>query len=371
MGGSIPGGMLTALATEPLLRLEEVSAGYDYHPAIEADRMEVVEGERLVLLGPNGAGKTTLLMVLGALLPPFRGRLFYRGAPLTRSTLPAFRRRVGILLQEPHLFRGTALTNVALGLARLGLSRARRREAASAALQLARADHLANRPAHRLSVGERRRVALARTVASSPELLLLDEPLAGVDPPSRRDLLSLLPRVLDGKTLVMVTQSLEEALAVADRLALVIGGRLVQVGTPEEVSASPASQEVERFLGGEVFLPGRVVRAGELSLVALAGGGEVRVAGPAAPGPCYLRVRPETVSLHREPPRGSERNLIAARVVGVREADRGCLAVDLDAGAPLRALVTREALTDLGVRPGERVLAAIKATAVALVSRVR
>jgi len=234
-----------------LLRCEHVTVRRGKREVIRDVSVELRAGEIVGLLGPNGAGKSTLLDALAGALPPATGRIERHG-------------RVGIALQSPDLARRTVLANVMLALAWWGVPRDERGDRAREALRAIGADHLASRPAATLSGGERRRVHLARAIAVRPDVLMLDEPFAGLDAEVRsnllEDALSAL-RSSDRATLVVVHDR-AEAWALADRLMILLDGRLVASGPPRELLDQPPSVEVARFLGFD----GRIEDGRELLL---------------------------------------------------------------------------------------------------------
>ncbi|HEY5188315.1 MAG TPA: ABC transporter ATP-binding protein [Solirubrobacteraceae bacterium] len=195
-------------------------------------------GEIVALLGPNGAGKSTLLDALSGGLTPTAGRVERRG-------------RVAVALQAPDLARRTALANVVLALAWWGVPRAQRVGRAREALRAIGAEGLAERPAASLSGGERRRVHLARAIAVAPDVLLLDEPFAGLDAEVRASLLEDALSALRSPTraTLVVVHDRAEAWALADRLAILIDGRLAAAGSPRDLLESPPNATVARFLG--------------------------------------------------------------------------------------------------------------------------
>ncbi|GIU84905.1 MAG: putative ABC transporter ATP-binding protein [Acidimicrobiales bacterium] len=203
------------------------------HPVLRDVNVEVRRGERVALLGPNGAGKSTLLMLLDGLLLPPEGTVTVLGIPVERGNLTRLRRRVGILFQDPddQLFMPTVEADVAFGPANAGFSAAEVRARVDEALARMGAAHLASRHPHRLSSGEKRRVALAGVLACEPEILLLDEPTAGLDPRGRRELVGLLQEL--GGTQIVVTHDLEFARSVCDR-GLVLDEGLVVADAPIE-----------------------------------------------------------------------------------------------------------------------------------------
>ncbi len=232
-----------ASATRVLLRCEHLSVRRGRREVVHDVSVELRAGEIVALLGPNGAGKSTLLDALAGALPSAGGSVQRPG-------------RVAIALQSPDLAHRTALANVALALAWWGVPRAERTARARDALRAIGAEHLANRPAATLSGGERRRVHLARAIAVAPDVLLLDEPFAGLDAEVRASLLQDALSALRSTTraTLVVVHDRAEAWALADRLLILIGGRLVATGPPRELLEQPPSIEVARFLGFDGIL---------------------------------------------------------------------------------------------------------------------
>lgn len=225
-------------ANQVLLRCEELSVHRGKREVVRDVSAELRVGELVALLGPNGAGKSTLLDALGGVLAPSKGRIERHG-------------RVTIALQSPDLARRSVLTNVTLGLAWWGVPRAERAERALQALRTMGAEHLAQRPAGSLSGGERRRVHIARALAVRPDVLMLDEPFAGLDAEVRANLLEDAVSALrsPARATLVVVHDRAEAWALADRLLIMIDGELVAAGAPRRLLEDPPSALVARFLG--------------------------------------------------------------------------------------------------------------------------
>jgi len=230
------------MALAPLI-LEGVSFTYpDGQPALHEVSLRVEPGETLGLLGPNGAGKSTLLLQVNGLL---RGRGAVRLGDLLLSdrTLPEFRGKVGLVFQHPddQLFMPTVFEDVAFGPRNQGLSPERVRERVEAALRVVDMLHCAQRPPHHLSLGQKKRVALATVLAMDCEVLVLDEPTSGLDPRGRRELARFVADL--PQTRLIATHDLEFAVELCDRVAILDGGRLAAVGPPATVLADEALME--------------------------------------------------------------------------------------------------------------------------------
>jgi len=330
---------------------------------LEAE-LAVGTGELVVLLGPNGAGKTTLLRALAGLLALDRGRVVLDGAVLedtaTGTWVPTERRPIGFVFQDyllfPHL---SALENVAFGLRSRGVGRAEARRRAGAWLErVGLAGHAGARP-RALSGGQAQRVALARALVSEPRLLLLDEPLAALDAATRAEVRRDLRRHLAGfdGTRLLVTHDPLEAMALADRLVVLEGGRVTQTGSPAQVSQRPRSGYVAELVGVNLYR-GRA----DGGAVELADGGRLIAAGDHR-GEVFAAVHPRAVALHRRVPEGTPRNVLpgTAETVDV-VGDR--VRVRVAGQVPIVAEVTPAAVGELRLADGGPVWASVKATEV-------
>jgi molybdate transport system ATP-binding protein len=327
----------------------------------------VADGEVLAVLGPNGAGKSTLLRVLAGLLPLDEGRVVVDGATWDDggAHLPPHRRPLGVVFQDallfPHLTVGE---NVEFGLRTRGVGRHERRTAAARWLTRVGLDGLGDRRPAQLSGGQAQRAALARALVGDPSLLLLDEPLSALDARTRLTVRAELRRHLGafaGST-VLVTHDPVDAMALADRVVVVEEGRVVQTGTPDEVSRRPRTDYVARLVGLSLL-----AGTGEGRTVRLDGGGTVSVAEESS-GPVFAAVRPESVALYLARPEGSPRNVWPARLAGATPHG-ATVRCELAGEVPLVADVTATAFAELGLVPGAPVWATVKASEVAVYAR--
>jgi molybdate transport system ATP-binding protein len=325
----------------------------------------------LALAGPSGAGKTTLLRVIAGLARPPGGRVAVDGEVWSDSKagvfVPPEERRCGYLFQDyalfPHL---SAWRNVAYALPEI--PRRERRGQAHSLLRRFDVEHLAEARPGTLSGGERQRVALARTLARSPRVLLLDEPLAALDPRTRgaagRELGTMLREA--GVPALLVTHDFFEAALLGDEVAIVDRGRLVQRGRPRELSSQPASAFVADFLGASVLEGTARPASGGLTVVELDGGGTVTSTDTVL-GRSAASVFPWEVTL--EPPgtadHGSAQNRLHATVMSVTPIGNR-FRVALATPQAIAAEVTEAALERLPLRVGDRVDACWKATATRL-----
>ncbi|MBZ0160333.1 ABC transporter ATP-binding protein [Candidatus Methylomirabilis sp.] len=353
----------------PILCLERVKVTYDGILVLNAPSFEIQEGQILAVIGPNGAGKSTLLRLLGLLEGPTEGRVLFRGqAVQSYGNLLAVRRRMASVFQEPLLTDGTVEANVALGLRLRRIDSAEVNRRVQEGMTTLGIGHLATRRTRTLSGGEAQRVSLARALVLDPEVFLLDEPFAAMDPPTREGLLVDLKAILDKRriTTIFVTHDRNEALALGNQVAVMIGGRVLQVDAPERVFAEPINEEVARFVGIETILRGHVQSVSHGLATVEVAGWALEVAVPLTPGECVLVcLRPEEITLF---PRGailttsSARNQLCGRVI--RHLPAGSTyRVTIDCGVLIVATVTRQSWEQLGLHDGAEVVAAFKATA--------
>jgi putative spermidine/putrescine transport system ATP-binding protein len=240
------------------LSLEKLTKRFGAALAVDGLDLFVREGELVALLGPSGCGKTTTLRMVAGFLPPTSGRVLFDKEDVT--DLPANRRSTGMVFQSYALFpHMTAAQNVGFGLEMRGLQAAERKARVEEALTLVRLSHLAGRLPRELSGGQQQRVALARALVINPKLFLLDEPLSNLDAKLRAEVrieLRALQQRL-GLTTLLVTHDREEALTMADRLAVMEGGRVRQIGSPRELYDEPQDAFVADFVGRCNILAGR------------------------------------------------------------------------------------------------------------------
>jgi molybdate transport system ATP-binding protein len=357
----------------------DVDIGKDFDGGFRLEvrfQAETEEGSVLVAFGPSGAGKTTLLRCLAGLESVDRGRISFSGVVWADAESRAFvrpqRRKVGYVPQDYALFPHLSVRrNIEYALGRA----ARKRERAwiDGLLQLFEIDALQDSAPLAISGGQRQRVALARALAGRPRLLLLDEPLSALDLPTRRALRLELRRCLRRLAVpaVLVTHDWEEALALGDQMVALAAGRTLQCGPPSEILTRPANLDVAAIVGVDAIVPGEIVETAEGVAKVRIGPQTLSAAAPeTAAGPeVWVCLRAEEVTVEiGEAARTSARNHLVGRITEVAPAG-ALVRATLDVGFPLVALVTRQAVSDLGIAPGREIRAGIKATAVHLIPR--
>lgn len=291
------------------LALSGLTKSYGDANAVDRVTLRIAAGELVALLGPSGCGKTTTLRMIAGLVEPTEGDILIGDARVTH--VPSHRRNIGMLFQNyalfPHL---TVAENVAFGLKMRGLRKGEIKKKVDEALATVQLSSFAGRSPAALSGGQQQRVALARAIVIEPSLLLLDEPLGALDKNLRESMQVELRRIQKrlGITAVLVTHDQEEALTMADRIVIMRGGKLEQVGTPEEVYSRPVNRFVANFIGAANILRGNVIgkEAGNV-VVRLTCGGRVRLPSVDAPeGDVLICVRPEAIVLSRALQSGNE-----------------------------------------------------------------
>jgi tungstate transport system ATP-binding protein len=217
---------------------------------LRVDALALERSETLSIVGPNGAGKSTLLLALARLLEPAHGEIIYEGRPLKHWNELEYRRKISFVFQAPLLMDMTVEQNIALGLKFRRTPQAEIHARLDKWMRQLSIEALSKRRASQLSGGEAQRVSLARAFVLEPELLLLDEPFASLDPPTHASLLNDLSGILqrDRRTAVFVTHNLNEAAQLGHRIAVIVGGALRQVGTARQIKAHPADETVQAFL---------------------------------------------------------------------------------------------------------------------------
>lgn len=357
-----------------ILEAKDISVRRSGSLILDVPSFAVNRGETISLIGPNGAGKTTLLQVLSRLIKFSRGEILFKGEKVgSNRSVIEYRRKLAMVFQEPLLFDATVFENVAAGLRIRGRKGPEIRDIAAKQMARFGITHLEERSARTLSGGEAQRTSLARAFATEPEVLFLDEPFSSLDPPTRESVIDDLERVLreTGTTTVMATHDQIEALRLSDRMAVMMDGRVAQIGNSGDVMNHPANEEVAAFVGMETILEGRVVRRNAGTVAISVGGREIEVAGDARPGEdATVCVRPENVTLSAGSrcDATSARNIFPAKILRILPAGH-FYKIQLDCGFPLVAFVTRSALEDLSLREGSSVLSSFKATAVHLIRR--
>ena len=301
------------------LRVERLVKRFDDVVAVDAVSLSISKGEIFALLGSSGCGKSTLLRMLAGFESPTSGTVILSGVDI--AAVPPYERPINMMFQSYALFPHLSVwDNIAFGLKREGMAKAQIQSRVGEMLDLVQMTTLAKRKPHQLSGGQQQRVALARSLAKKPQLLLLDEPMAALDRKLRErtqfELVNIIESV--GVTCVMVTHDQEEAMTMATRIAVMSQGRVLQVGTPQEIYEHPGSRFVADFIGSSNLFEGKLTRreAGRCEVKTEQGIVYVRQ-GDGDDGAVGLAVavavRPEKIQIAKERPPGCD-NLFSGRV---------------------------------------------------------
>jgi sulfate transport system ATP-binding protein len=339
------------------IRVREVTKRFDRFVALDGVSVEVTSGSLIALLGPSGSGKTTLLRVIAGLVVPDSGSVSYQDEDVTQRT--ARERQVGFVFQHYALFRHmTVFENVAFGLRVRRWPEAKVQERVRELVHLVRLEGLERRLPAQLSGGQRQRVALVRALAAQPKVLLLDEPFGALDAKVRQELRQWLRRLHDEirVTSIFVTHDQEEAFEVADQVVILRGGRVEQVGSPQEVFEHPANAFVMDFLGHVNVFHGRVQNGRALF-------GDLEVAWPDYPHdesrPASVYVRPHELDIDRV---SNGTPSLPAKVLHINPAGSVTRVhvKALDFGTVIVVDVPPERSAELGLKTGDAVYVSLR-----------
>ena len=343
----------------PALRVRGLEKSYGEVDVLRGIDLDVARGEFLALLGPSGCGKTTTLRVIAGFERPHAGSIEIGGEHVYDAAggrwIPPEGRRVGMVFQDYALFPHLSVArNVAFGLPRSMADRDGRVGSALARVGLA---GLGERTPDQLSGGQQQRVALARALAPEPEVILLDEPFSNLDAELRASVREDVRQILGeaGTTAVLVTHDQEEALSIADRVAIMLEGKIVQTGPPEELYHRPASRTIADFIGDVQFVPGQA--SGRRASTVL---GEIPLHG-AFEGPVDVMLRPEMLRLTPISAPEQHEGIPATIVSRAFFGHDQLLTLKLDEGPTLKARLGAYG----GFRPGDRVLVSVRGGALA------
>ena len=355
----------------PLIEVRNLYKRYSEKEALKNINLNVKKGEALAVIGPTGAGKTTLLRLLDFLGMPTSGRIYFDGIDVTRpgKIRLEVRRRMAFVLQKPVLFNTTVYGNIAYGLKWRGVRKSSLRQKVEGILRMVSLSDYKNRNARTLSGGEAQRVAIARAIAVEPEVLLLDEPTANLDPVSTSRIEGLIRDIIEryDTTIIMATHDMAQGQRLTDRIVVLINGEIHQTGGSREVFTSPKNKEVAEFVGTENIIDG-VITANEEGVVTIDVGGITieAVSGYTIGEKVSVCIRPEDITLALSPVPSSARNSFIGeitRIVSIGPLTR----VELDCGLRLIALVTRRSAEELNLEIRKKVYATFKATGVHLI----
>jgi tungstate transport system ATP-binding protein len=341
---------------------------YGRQNILDSINLSIDTGDVFALIGPTGAGKTSLLRLLNLLERPSAGSIVFDGINVTspRSHYLEVRRRMSFVQQKPVVFNMSVFENVACGL------RWRRerietiKQRVEDVLELVDLINYENRNARTLSGGEAQRVAIARALAAKPEVLLLDEPTANLDPNSTTRIEEVLTHIIAEQkiTVVMATHDMSQGQYLANKIGVLMNGKLLQTGSPDDIFSSPISREVAEFVGIENILEGEVTdKDGDLVTISI-NGSTIQVVSEYGIGEkVYILIRPEDITLTLAEDITSARNIFHGKIVKATRIGP-LVHVKTYCGFPLLVTVTRRSAQELGFTANREIYASFKATAI-------
>jgi len=348
-----------------MIRIENVSKDLGEFK-LDGATLQIDEGEYFIILGPTGAGKTILIETIAGIYRPDSGRVFLNGTDVT-DILPKDR-QISMVYQDymlfPHL---TVAGNIGFGLRQKKIAKSEIIAKTDEIAELLGVSHLLNRYPGTLSGGEKQRIAIARAVVTEPEVLLLDEPLSALDSRTTERLQGELARIheITGTTTIHVTHSFGEAFALGDRIAVMCGGRIIQVGAPDDVFRRPNSEFIADFVGVENLFRGKSVVHDDISLVHVDGDGIRMVSSTVKSGDVSVSIRPEDILISKKEIETSARNSFCGEIAEVKNMG-AIVRVVVDVGLPFVVALTKQSYEDMELLCGVRVWIVFKASAVHL-----
>jgi len=356
-----------------LLETVNLYQRFDKQDILKNINLKVDKGEIFALIGPTGAGKTTLLRLVNLLDLPASGIIYFGGVDTSESARmrTELRRRMAFVFQKPVVFNMSVYDNVACGLKWRGEGKSEIGKKVYNILEMVTLSDYKDRNARTLSGGEVQMVAIARAIISEPEVLLLDEPTANLDPASESRIETLITDITHRRntTIIMATHDMSQGQRLADRVGVLLNGEILQSGGWHDVFNSPQNREVANFVRVENIING-VIALSQDEIVAINVGENVIEAVsdyPVGEEVCVC-IRPEDITIARLKFSSSARNSFAGEIT--RMVSFGALTrVEIDCGFPLVALITKRSAEELDLDKGKQVYASFKATAIHIIKR--
>ena len=350
-----------------LMKLKDVTKRFGETTALDGISLDIGEKEIFTVLGPNGSGKTTMLRIMASIDKPTSGEVFFDGEKINDNNRSHVRKRSTMVFQKTALFNTTVYKNIAYGLQLRGYSKRKIDEKVEEALSLVKLGGYEKRSAKKLSGGEQQRVSLARALVLNTDLLLLDEPTANLDPKNVSIIEETISRVNRefNTTIVMATHNMFQAETLTKRVALLLGGKIAQIGAPQEIFRAP-SKDLESFARLENVFSGnsRILQEGT-SFIDVGNGIEIEAALGKS-GKVTVFVRPEDIILSRKAVASSARNVFKGKIVEV--SDFGpVVKLRIDAGKEFVVQITKRSFTEMQLNLGSTVFLTFKASSVRLI----
>jgi tungstate transport system ATP-binding protein len=354
-----------------MIRISGLSRRFGEREVVQGIDLEIRRGEIFSLIGPSGSGKTTLLRLIDLLDRPTRGFIIFDGTPTDgpEHERRSLRRRMAMVFQKPGVLNATVEQNVAFGLEFRGMEKEKVHERVVSALEMVGLSGMLTRRAISLSGGEMQRVAIARAIVTGPEVLLLDEPTANLDPVSTEIIENLIVRINRERktTIVIATHDMGQGQRLASRIGVLMDGKLVQAGEIYDIFYHPVNRAIATFVGIDPVRDG-IVQSNEnnLAIIAIKNTRIEAVTSLGAGERVALCIRPEEVTLSLPDtclPASSARNCLPGTITRLLPYGP-FIRVYIDCGLPVTALLTKRSCEELSLAPGMKVNAMIKATAI-------
>jgi len=358
-----------------LIGIRSLRMVYSHKEILQDMNLDIGRGEVFALIGPSGSGKTTLLRLIDLLERPTSGTIYFDGLDTNGSEQKRLeiRRRMALVSQKPTVFNASVHDNVAYGLRVRGQRGPDLHNKVNLALESVGLGSYEHRSARTLSGGEVQRVALARAAIIEPEVLLLDEPTANLDPVSTAHIERLIAEIIQqlNTTVILATHDMAQGQRLADRVGVLMEGRMLQMGDPRDVFDLPQSRQVAAFVGVENILEGSVVSSEEGIVTIDVGGAMIEAVSNLGLGEdVSVFIRPEQVVVAPAQASSSARNVLAGKITRLTSAG-ALVQIEMDCGFKLVSLVTKRSIEELELQVGHRVYASFKATGVHVIRRKR
>ncbi|ODS35795.1 MAG: hypothetical protein A7316_01370 [Candidatus Altiarchaeales archaeon WOR_SM1_86-2] len=345
-----------------IIEISNLNKNYDGKQVLKNINLNVTEGEIFAVIGPSGAGKTTILRIINMLDKPTSGKIFFNNRDYNNRNRLKTRRKMVLLFQDTGVMSGSVYDNVSYGLKIRGVDKTEIKEKVANALREMGIESYGKRDVKTLSGGEKQRMAFARATVFNPELILLDEPTANLDPKNVGVVEKIIKKInKSNTTIIMSTHRFEEAISLADRIAVICRGEILQVGAPEEIFRKPTSKQVAEFIGLENLFEGVSTIKEGISEIYI---NKIKVyATSGKEGKVKVVIHPEDVIVSREKIVSSARNTFKGKIVEI--SDKGVLVkVVVDVGIPIITLVMRRSFEELNLNINSKVYVSFKMSCV-------
>lgn len=348
-----------------LLEIKNINKYYGKNQVLKDVNLSIQRGSTLGIIGPTGCGKTTLLRIVDLLEKPTSGKIYFKGVDITSSEInkKEIRRKMGMVFQKPVVFRGSVFDNIHYGLEVRGIEKKSSRQKILKLMDSLNLAGYEDRDASTLSGGEIQRIALARALITEPEILLLDEPTANLDPASTEKIESMIEDLSRKKhlTILMATHNLIQGQKLSDQIAI-LNKKIYQVGKPFEIFRKPKNKFVADFVGVKNVKKGESKKIEE-NLTSINTGNIEIYSSSSLEGDVYISIRPEDITISKFKVRTSALNQFNGKILAIRD-NGGIINLSIDVGENFSVYVTRKSFADIDLTVGSSVWIEFKASAV-------